>query len=320
MANSTSNPYKVRLDSYTQGRSTTPTQSVIFEVMPVISQTHAVEYQAFDPVHTPASFFVYRGTKAVAFELSCKFVSRTTQEATDNLGYLNILRGWTRGYFGFGTSNTGNQAVRDVFTNSYFTSTGGPITSQTLQPLTKQQLLSTINSNGYGNGVSQATDGLSSGGTSLQQTLNSANASSVTNSLSNSQLTAYAQNYLDNMNQNQLNAQNIVKVQTKSGTETYSQGKEMLGAPPEVVYLNAYSNAMNENGLLNKMTNITEVPCVITSLNYSYTNDVDYIPTIQGQPFPIAMDLSISLVESHSPQELEAFDIYMYRAGALPGF
>jgi hypothetical protein len=94
----------------------------------------------------------------------------------------------------------------------------------------------------------------------------------------------------------------------------------MLGAPPEVLKLSAYSNATNENGILNKMTNISAVPVVILSLNYTYTDDVDYIPTIQGQPFPIVMTLSISLAESHSPQELEYFDIYKYRAGQLPGF
>jgi hypothetical protein len=122
------------------------------------------------------------------------------------------------------------------------------------------------------------------------------------------------------MNQNQLSANNIVRVQTPAGTETYSQGKEMLGAPPEVLKLSAYSNASNENGILNKMTNVSSVPVVITSLSYTYQDDVDYIPTIQGQPFPILMSLSISLVESHSPQELEYFDIYKYRAGTLPGF
>jgi hypothetical protein len=122
------------------------------------------------------------------------------------------------------------------------------------------------------------------------------------------------------MNQNQLSASNIVRVQTPAGTETYSQGKEMLGAPPEVLKLSAYSNATNENGILNRMTNISSVPCVITSLSYTYTDDVDYIPTIQGQPFPIVMNLTISLAESHSPQELEYFDIYKYRAGTLPGF
>lgn len=318
MANSIINPYKVRLDSYNQGRSSSVVQSVIFDVMPVISQSHQVEYQAFDPVHSPASYYVYRGTKAVTFELTCKFISRTTQEATNNLGYLNILRGWTRGYFGFGTSNTGNTATRDIFTNSYVKSSGGPVTSQVLQPLSRSDLVGIISSNGNGNGVGTTTN-IPSIASTVQQASNNATAA-ITGPLSNSNLTTAAQSYLDNMNQNQLAASNIVRVQKPAGTETYSQGKEMLGAPPEVLKLSAYSNATNENGLLNKMTNISAVPCVITALSYTYTDDVDYIPTIQGQPFPILMSISISLAESHSPQELEYFDIYKYRAGTLPGF
>lgn len=312
------NPYKVRLDSYNQGRSSNAVQSVVFDVMPTISQSHQVEYQAFDPVHSPSSYYVYRGTKAVTFELGCKFISRTTQEATNNLGYLNILRGWTRGYFGFGTSNSGNTATRDIFTNSYLKSSGGPVTSQVLQPLSRSDLNNIISTNGFGNGVGPTTN-IPSIASTVQQASNTA-TQAATKALSDSQLTQYAKAYLDNMNQNQLNANNIVRVQTPAGTETYSQGQEMLGAPPEVLKLSAYSNATNENGILNKMSNISSVPVVILSLSYTYADDVDYIPTIQGQPFPIVMNLSISLAESHSPQELEYFDIYKYRAGQLPGF
>ena len=216
MANSINNPYKVRLDAYNQGRSSGAVQSVVFDVMPTISQSHQVEYQAFDPVHSPASYYVYRGTKAVTYELGCKFISRTTQEATNNLGYLNILRGWTRGYFGFGTSNSGNTATRDIFTNSYLKSSGGPVTSQMLQPLTRDDLTNIISTNGFGNGVGTTTN-IPSIASTVQQASNNA-TQAATKALSDSQLTQYVKSYLDNMNQNQLNAHNIVRVQTPAGT------------------------------------------------------------------------------------------------------
>lgn len=318
------NPYKVRFDSYDQGRSTTPRQSVVFEVMPTISQSHSVEYQAFDPVHSPSSYYVYRGTKAVTFEISAKFVSRTTQEATTNLGYLNILRGWTRGYFGYGTASGGNRGDTSGGLNSSYFNAPNATTSQSVQPLTQSSLMGQFQQPSTASNVS---------GTTMTGTMTSPNNTAQGNGvLSNAQTTSYVQSYLSNMNSNQVNATNAVSTSSNStNTQSSSSGKALLGAPPEVLYLSAYSNATNSNpggqttqqgssGILNKQTNITQVPCVITALSYMYPNDVDYIPTIQGQPFPIVMDISISVVESHSPQELEYFDIFKYRAGALPGF
>lgn len=306
---SITNPYKVRLDSFSQGRSNTATQSVIFDVMPTISQGHSVDYQAFDPVHSPGSYYVYRGTKAVTFELGVRLVSRTTDEATQNLGYLNILRGWTRGYFGFGTSGTGNIGISTSTASTSNTS----VTS--VSPLTQADL------------ISQFSQGTTTSLTAATTTLANTSSSSPTSnysSLAGVQSSAYAQQYLSTLNATQVSSGNTVTITpsatTVTATSVYAEGKALLGAPPEVLQLTAYSSALNESGLLNKMTNITNIPVVILNLNYAYTNDCDYIPTIQGQPFPIIMDIAISLVESHSPAELEQFDIYKYRAGTLPGF
>lgn len=299
----TTNPFKVRLDSYAQGRSTTPRQSVIFAVMPTISQSHSVDYQPFDPVHTPGTFYVYRGSKAVQFEISAKLVSRTTTEATQNLAYLNILRGWTRGYFGFGTANDANQGTKDPLSaQQYQNPSISSNQQQSVSPLTAGDLQNMLSPTSVSAPTGSASPTLTGTSSAAQQ--------------------AFAQQTLASLNNTQVNSTlNVAKTNTTTTQQTlYSEGKELLGAPPEVVYLTAYSDASNANGLLNKQTNITRVPTVILSLGYTYPNDVDYIPTLEGQPFPIVMDITISLAETHSPKEFEQFDLYKYRNGNLPGF
>lgn len=108
-----------------------------------------------------------------------------------------------------------------------------------------------------------------------------------------------------------------------------SVGVELLGAPPDVLYLYAYSagSPFSDAGRTNTYgTNINKVPVVITSLNISYPDDVDYIPTrshidpAKSEPFPIKMDIDITLVETHSPREYEMFDLMKYKRGQLSNF
>ncbi len=100
----------------------------------------------------------------------------------------------------------------------------------------------------------------------------------------------------------------------------------LLGAPPDVLYLSAYSEA-------SKRGNIYKVPVVLTSLSIPYPSDVDYIPTAEGLtvgnryrfikagvPFPTIMTLDITTVETHSPNEYNRFNIYDFRNGRLDGF
>ena len=115
--------------------------------------------------------------------------------------------------------------------------------------------------------------------------------------------------------------------QIKMSTTESNSSVELLGAPPEVLYLYAYSTSANDKrdpGNINNI-NINRVPVVLTSLSITYPDDVDYIPasvspTSKTEPFPIKIDVSINLVESHSPTEFERFNLKAYKEGKLTNF
>jgi hypothetical protein len=90
----------------------------------------------------------------------------------------------------------------------------------------------------------------------------------------------------------------------------------MLGAPPMVLYLYGYSDPGNSTSA----QNINKIPVVIESLTYDYPNDVDYIPTSEGIPFPAVMTISMTLRETHSPREVESFDIAAFKQGRMLGW
>lgn len=110
-------------------------------------------------------------------------------------------------------------------------------------------------------------------------------------------------------------------------------GVQLKGAPPEVLYLYAYSSSANDkrssSGSFSPV-NINRVPVVITSLSITYPDDVDYIPAYdpsaqlgandQTEPFPVKMDVSISLIETHSPSEYEKFNLVAFKQGNLVSF
>jgi hypothetical protein len=90
-------------------------------------------------------------------------------------------------------------------------------------------------------------------------------------------------------------------------------GGDDLGAPPAVLLLSAYTKGR-------PVTNINRIPVVIQNLSINYPTDVDYIPSIDGEPFPTIMSISISLTEAHSPVEYESFNLSQFKTGTLPGF
>lgn len=98
------------------------------------------------------------------------------------------------------------------------------------------------------------------------------------------------------------------------------QSPELLGAPPEVLYLYAYSAAQSGQrspGLVN----INRIPVVLTNLEITYPEDVDYIPSSSnGEPFPVKMEVAIALVETHSPREYERFSLADFKRGQLVNF
>jgi hypothetical protein len=106
------------------------------------------------------------------------------------------------------------------------------------------------------------------------------------------------------------------------------QGVQLRGAPPDVLYLYAYSSSSNDLRGTGPRVNINRVPVVMTNLGITYPEDVDYIPvydttgspTASSEPFPRKMDITISLIETHSPSEYEQFDLMKYKTGNLVNF
>jgi len=228
------NKYKVRLLSTVTGLG------VPFNVSPDFIENRNVNYKPIEPVHMPGQIFVYGGTSARTFNISnAKFISRTKEEATKTMNYLNMLRGWTMPYFGRGSSTLADDNI-EARNNAY-----------------------------YANSKANRQSG----------------------NLSTSQANAL---YGD-------------------------PGRQMLGAPPDILYLNAYSNR-NTNERTHGM-NIHKVPVIIQQLSIPYPSDVDYIPTTTGEPIPTIISVDITLQEAHSPSEYsENFNLSKYRKGILPNF
>lgn len=220
--------YKVRLFAVRNY----PSEHVIFNVTPTFSEARAVEYSQVAPVHLPGSIQVYKRTGSRTFSVGAKFVSRNQTQATENMKFLQILRGWTMPYFG----------VRD-----------------------------------YASGTGRAT----------------AESEGVVNGM-------------------------------QEGNATYRDESSMLGAPPDVLYLFAYSSSTGDStdrSAGQGLVNIKKVPVVITNLNITYPDDVDYIPVLgTGEPFPVKMDVTIELVETHSPEDYEKFSLSMFKQGTLVQF
>lgn len=105
------------------------------------------------------------------------------------------------------------------------------------------------------------------------------------------------------------------------------EGIQLRGAPPDVLYLYAYSTGQNDARPDGCRVNINRVPVVMTNLSIVYPEDVDYIPVYVGsgpddhsEPFPIKIDVTISLAETHSPREFEKFNLASFKSGSLVNF
>lgn len=97
-------------------------------------------------------------------------------------------------------------------------------------------------------------------------------------------------------------------------------GTELLGAPPEVLYFYGYSSTAQDARMIGPI-NLNRIPVVISSLDINWPEDVDYIPCIDNQtPFPVKMEVSITLLETHSPAEYASFSLDAYKKGNLNNF
>lgn len=104
-----------------------------------------------------------------------------------------------------------------------------------------------------------------------------------------------------------------------STLERVQTASEMLGAPPDVLYLYAYSSPSSRD---KGHVNINRVPVVISQLGIIYPEDVDYIPTFYAnkEPMPTKMTVNLTLIETHSPYEFEQFSLFAYKNGTLKHF
>lgn len=107
-------------------------------------------------------------------------------------------------------------------------------------------------------------------------------------------------------------------------------GNELLGAPPPILLFSAYSRptgSTTEASSTNVKTirwdiaqHINRIPTVIQQLTIPYPNDIDYITTTDNVPMPIIMNIDITLIETHSPNAYEAFNLDAFKEGRLQGF
>jgi hypothetical protein len=188
--------------------NTSQMEKVIFTVTPTFTEGRAVRYKNIDPVHAPGAIYMFAQTQARTFNIQGKFISRSVDEATRTLAYLQYLRSWTMPVFGV----VGNAAA---------------------------------------------------------------------------------------------------------------PGENILGAPPAILFLCAYSNghpgtqnvAKTISNTVDSLTtpaignNIYNVPTIITNLDIPYPSDVDYIPTINNLPVPTIVEVSIALTEAHSPNAYAKFNL-----------
>lgn len=119
---------------------------------------------------------------------------------------------------------------------------------------------------------------------------------------------------------------NVASIAQVNGSLTPdTSGVDLIGAPPEVLYLYGYSTTKNDKRDSVIGVNLNRIPVVITNLGITYSEDVDYIPVQSSanghtEPFPVKLDVSISLVETHSPVEYEQFSLASYKSGKLRNF
>lgn len=83
---------------------------------------------------------------------------------------------------------------------------------------------------------------------------------------------------------------------------------DKIGAPPDILMIDAYGEG-----------NISGVTAVLMNYSWTYPDDIDYIPTQDGIPFPRILDISMTFSETHAPSEFEKFDLAKYRSGDYKG-
>lgn len=92
------NEYKVTLSADPTG------DTVVFDTMPDITENHQAQYDDVQPLQHPGTLLKYRSTSARDWSLTVRLVSRTVEEASQNLRTINIIRSWVMPFYGQGTA------------------------------------------------------------------------------------------------------------------------------------------------------------------------------------------------------------------------
>jgi len=80
-------------------------KQLVFEASASISEDRGANWDSYNIVQLPAEIASYRNTGSRHFSIAGKLVSRTSEEAQQNLHYLDLARAWTLPDFG-GTGAT----------------------------------------------------------------------------------------------------------------------------------------------------------------------------------------------------------------------
>lgn len=68
------------------------------------------------------------------------------------------------------------------------------------------------------------------------------------------------------------------------------------GAPPPVLRLKAFKNTF------------PEMQCYLTNYGIDYPTDVDWIPTTEGDPFPVVISVTLGFIECYTPAQMRKFN------------
>jgi len=362
----------------------------VFRAQPVIQVTEAASYSQFSPLHAPGEILSFKHSPARTFAVSeVKLISRTPFEAQENLQYLNMLRAWTKPYFGKSqiTPATKERNARQAAVRAS--------AAETTRTLAREQAANAAEVKRFASAAQQATllrakpdtywndepvvidqlngivqfssDPINQSITSAAPVPNVAAAYSRTRTNTkmrqgNPPTTAVTTKLGtagtgSGPGSASFAAHDPRRIDLSGGAAGYGKGsasfaafdprrldiktnagqvapivitadsaqsfepqviKNTIGSPPEVLYLYGYSEGGKSNS--NTRQNLRRIPVVIESLSFTYPNDVDYIPTVEGVPFPTVMNISIGLKEAKSPYELEQFSLTDYRNGKLIGW
>lgn len=120
--------------SLARAASVNSLERVVFTTTPSLREERQVDYKPISPVQAPGEIYQYAYTRSRTFSIEAKLVSRSVNEATRNLTYIQYLRSWAMPVFGTvkGNASVGEKTLGTppavLFLTAY--STGKPKSGQ----------------------------------------------------------------------------------------------------------------------------------------------------------------------------------------------